>query len=372
MIDMPKVINNAVNSEKNVWMPIKDSWAEICATPDVIRKELQSQESVIEEIVADLRKREVRNILLLGSGDSWFASMASCYSFEKYAGLSAVPMQAYEFAVYGSNIANEESVIVVISSSGRPTTTWDALDRAIDSGAYVIGISDTFYEGNPFLERPNKSINPSATKFGMPTQTTTVTMSLLTKLALVLGKDNSEIDGKMYLELMDSLFVIPDQLIELLSNCEDALSSAGEYGSLHRLHTIIGSGPNVGVAYAASALLAEGPQFTGHPLPVEEYHHALRGCTVLSGDPVLLLAPYGKGYQRVVEACDDLKTLGAYIVAVVNDNENSIADLADSVVYVPEVDEPMSSLLTLPTVQMYSLYLASNRIASGYERPLVE
>jgi len=157
----------------------------------------------------------------------------------------------------------------------------------------------------------------------------------------------------------------------MLSTIGETLADASQHGALHRIHTIIGSGPNYGVAHAASALLAEGPQFTGHPMPAEEYHHALRGRTILKGDPVLLIAPSGQGYPRVVEASSDLKELGAYMLAVVDEGEQSITSLVDNCIHVPSVDEPMSPLLTLPPVQMYSLYLASERIATGYRRPLL-
>ena len=81
--------------------------------------------------------------------------------------------------------------------------------------------------------------------------------------------------------------------------------------------------------------------------------------------------PSGQGYPRVVEAGSDLKELGAYVMAVIDEGEQLITAIAANSVHVPSVDEPMSPLLTLPPVQMYSLYLASERIAAGYQRPSV-
>ena len=186
-----------------------------------------------------------------------------------------------------------------------------------------------------------------------------------------MGKESSFLAKDTYDDLVAQLRNIPNQMLGLLSSVDEVLEDAAKHGALHRIHTIIGSGPNYGVAHVASALLAEGPQFTGHPMPAEEYHHALRGRTIQKGDPVLLVAPSGQGYPRVVEASSDLKELGAYIMAVVDEGEQSITAIADNSVHVPPVDEPMSPLLTLPPVQMYSLYLASERIAAGYQRPLV-
>ena len=371
ILDMPKLIREASEKEGDVWMPIADSWREICTTSSVMSREFEKQQNVLENIALDLQKRGVKHILILGSGDSWFAGMAVCYAFEHYAGITAIPIQAYEYAMYGSLLADENSAVVVISSSGRPTTTWDALDRALQTESYVVGISDTDYEGNPFLEKPHASINPSAKKLGMPAQTTTVTIGLLINLALIMGRESSFLAKDTYDDLVAQLRNIPNQILGLLSSVDEVLADAAKHGALHRIHTIIGSGPNYGVAHVASALLAEGPQFTGHPMPAEEYHHALRGRTIQKGDPVLLVAPSGQGYPRVVEAGSDLKELGAYVMAVIDEGEQLITAIADNSVHVPSVDEPMSPLLTLPPVQMYSLYLASERIAAGYQRPLV-
>ena len=368
-IDMPQTILEAVAKEGGGQMPIEDSWREIHDTPVVLKSALKAHKGVLDTIALEFKKRDVERILILGSGDSWFAGMAVCLAFERYAGLQAIPIQAYEYAAYGSPLADARSAVVVISSSGRPTTTWDALDRALESPAFVVGISDTEYSGNPFLEKPPVSINPGATKLGMPTQTTTVTMGLLMQQALILGAELSFISNETYVDRVGQLSAIPDQMLAMLSSIHGILVSAASHGAQHRLHTIIGSGPSYAVAQAASALLAEGPQLTGQPLPAEEYHHALRGSTVREGDPVMFIAPSGEGYQRVLDACGALTDLGAHTMAIVDSDEQDMSSMVDHAIHIPPVDEPISPLLSLPPVQLHSVYLAAERIACGHERP---
>ena len=370
-IDMPQTILEAVAKEHGVWMPIEESWREIHDTPAVLRSALNVHKDVLEMIAFEFKKRELERILILGSGDSWFAGQAVCLAFERYAGLQVIPMQAYEFAAYGSPLADSKSAVVVISSSGRPTTTWDALDRALESPAFVVGISDTEYSGNPFLEKASVSINPGATKLGMPTQTTIVTMGLLIQLALFLGSELSFISNATYVDRVRQLTAIPDHLLALLSSIHSILVSAVRHGSRYRLHTIIGSGPSYAVAQAASALLAEGPQFIGQPLPAEEYHHALRGSTVCEGDPVMFIAPSGDGYQRVLDACRAVTDLRAHTMAIVDIDERDISSMVDHAIHISSVDEPISPLLSLPPVQLHSVYLAAERIAGGHERPVL-
>ena len=94
-LDMPKSIMEAAGKEGAVWMPIEDSWREIHDTPLVLKSAFKRQKSLLETIALELKKRDVERILILGSGDSWFASMAVCLAFERYSGLQAIPIQAY-------------------------------------------------------------------------------------------------------------------------------------------------------------------------------------------------------------------------------------------------------------------------------------
>src|SRR5439155_2955199 len=146
------------------------------------------QGAAVRALAGVLAKRDTREIVLLGSGDSWFAGLACRLAFETYAGLPAEAIQAYEYAAYGRPAFDGRTVAIVISSSGRPTTTWDTLDRALSTPAYILGITDKPYPGNPFQEKSHAALLPGAAKIGWPTQTTTATIALLIDLAIELGR----------------------------------------------------------------------------------------------------------------------------------------------------------------------------------------
>ncbi|GIS67741.1 MAG: hypothetical protein CM1200mP6_08090 [Anaerolineaceae bacterium] len=55
-------------------------------------------------------------------------------------------------------------------------------------------------------------------------------------------------------------------------------------------------------------------------------------------------------------------------MAFVDEGEQSITAIADNSVHVPSVDEPMSPLLLFLPCKC-KFYLASERIAAGYQRP---
>src|SRR5881296_3892100 len=112
-------------------MPISATRREVAAQPEVVAQVLAEQGTAVRALAAVFAERDTREIVLLGSGDSWFAGLACRLAFETYSGLPTEAIQAYEYAAYGHPSFDDRTVAIVISSSGRPTTTWDALDRAL-------------------------------------------------------------------------------------------------------------------------------------------------------------------------------------------------------------------------------------------------
>lgn len=172
----------------NSLMPIDDTQAEIFAQPIVLAEVLSKCSAVVRALAIDLVRRRIRDLFIIGSGDSWFAGLACRLAFERYAGLPTEAFQAFEYAAYGRPHSNDQTVAIVISSSGRPTTTWDALDRVLATPAYAVGITDNPYPGNPFSERVHTALVPGASKIGWPTQTTTATIAILLDLAIEIGR----------------------------------------------------------------------------------------------------------------------------------------------------------------------------------------
>src|SRR5262245_59313473 len=115
-------------SDDQSMMPIAATSREVAAQPEVVARVLAEQSTAVRTLADVLAKRDTREIVLLGSGDSWFAGLACRLAFETYAGLPAEAIQAYEYAAYGRPAFGSQTAVIVTSSSRRPTTTWDALD----------------------------------------------------------------------------------------------------------------------------------------------------------------------------------------------------------------------------------------------------
>jgi glutamine---fructose-6-phosphate transaminase (isomerizing) len=359
-------------SDEQAMMPIAATRREVDAQPEVVAQALAQQGAAARSLAAALVGRDIREIVLLGSGDSWFAGLACRLAFETYAGLPAEAVQAYEYAAYGRPAFDSRTATIVISSSGRPTTTWDALDRALATPAYVVGITDKPYTGNPFLERGHTALVPGASKVGWPAQTTTATIALLIDLAIELGRARGHLPDDEASRLSAQLRTLPGAMRSVLDQSGELAGQLARdllVGGVRRIYTFVGAGPSLGVAYVGMALLAEGPQEPGLAIAVEEFHHGLHIATVAKEDVVVLIAPSGAASRRYLETARSVRTWGSKLLAIVDQHDGAIRPLADHAFVLPATPEPMTPLLTLLPLHQLSIQLAEQKVAAGYQRP---
>lgn len=356
-------------SDEGAMMPIAATRQEIAEQPQFVARVLEEREKQVQELAQTLASRQTKQVLASGSGDSWFAAQAVRLAWEQYAGLPFEANQAYEYAAYGRPRENERTAHFVISSSGRPTTSWDALDDALASGAYVVGVTDNDATDNPFVSKPPSALVPGAVKIGWPTQTTTAAMALLFDLAIATGKASGFLSPNDAARLAQALRDVAGQMGAVLSQSSRwAEQLAGTLGD-RRLYTLVGGGPSFAVAQMGSALLAEGPQAVGVALTVEEFHHALRVATLREGEPVILIAPAGQSAQRCRDTARVVRQWGARLLALVTPELEDLLDGPGDGMRLPQVDEAFSPLLTVLPLQALSIALAGQKVAGGYHRP---
>ena len=355
-------------------MPIGSTREEVAAQPHVIARVLADLSAQIEALAQKMAERNVDQVLASGSGDSWFAAQAVRLAWETYAGVPFEPLQAYEYAAYGRLGENEHTAHFVISSSGRPTTTWDALDLALASGALVVGVTDNPAESNPFVSKPPVALIPRGSKVGWPAQTTSATIATLISLSIAFGKARGHLSSEKAADLNNQLHAIPEQMTNVL---EQSSAWAESFVDAHKerhagkrsQYTFVGGGPSFAIAQNGSALLAAGPQDPGMALTVEEFHHALRIGVVQPEDVIVLLAPHSVVDSRNRDTARVVRAWGGQLLVIATPETADLLEADSDGVVLPAVADAMSPLLTLLPLHMLSIALAAHKVDGGYQRP---
>ncbi|MEZ4515237.1 MAG: hypothetical protein R3C62_25460 [Chloroflexota bacterium] len=357
-------------SDETAMMPIANTKAEVAAQPEVLARVLRDLAPQIEALAQQMAAQSINQVLASGSGDSWFAAQAVRCAWETYAGVPFEPLQAYEYAVYGRLGENSHTAHLVISSSGRPTTTWDALDRALASSGLVIGITDNPAATNPFVAKPPVALIPHGSKVGWPAQTTTATIATLISLAIAFGKARGHLGVAEATQLQGQLEAIPGQLTAVLSQATTwATQFAATLGDQRVQYTFVGGGSSFAAAQNGSALLAAGPQEAGIALTVEEFHHALRIGVIQPQDVVVLIAPHSGVASRCRDTARVVRAWGSRLLILATPETADLVTNPAEGIILPAVADGMSSLLTIPPLQALSIALAEKKVAAGYQRP---
>jgi len=353
----------------SVIMPLEATIEEVNCQAKVVKRAVQNnrkQNAELAQLITDL---DIQKLFVIGSGDSFFSGMCVIQAFNDFAGLPLFFRQAYEYAQHGEVAAEDHSAMIVISSSGRQSTTRDALERALKNSTLVIGVTDVDSDENPFFTRPKKVLVPGGVKKGWPTQTTTAAISVLLDLAIQTGWANGRLTTDKAEALSDQLDQMPMKMSALLDENRLVMARiANRFVDANGIY-FIGSGPGYGVANIGGAVMAEGPQKIGVPLYVEEFHHSLRLNTIKSGTPVFLIAPKDPAYQRYVDSAEAVKDWGGFLIAIVNQEDELIASKTNQAIRIPSVPYQMHPLLSLIPIQQFSIELTQALVHRGYQRP---
>lgn len=257
--------NNEMQDAASAIMPLTATREEVSAIARYIKN---CDIKIIEEgAVACINAKKIRQILLIGSGDSYALALLYAALINRITLLPARALQSYEFVSEHTEYLDDSWLVVVLSASGRASPVVDALIKAQHTNAQVIGITNN--NESLFATQVKKLLVTQATKRGMPTQSTLAMAIFLEAIICILQPEYDKQYWPQFRKFCFYAKYLPD--ISRLSGGDQMLSQL-----FTKRVTLLGSGGNLGLATMLSNLLWCGPQLASQALPLEEYEHALR------------------------------------------------------------------------------------------------
>ena len=350
-------------------MPLAATRKELDQGPDVVARVISALAADIATLVKQLEARQINHVLILGSGDSYYLGLAARQAFQSCTHIQLTVLQALEFACYGFPNIDERCAIFIISSSGRKSIIWDALERAATTPAFIVGVTDNIADSNPIIHKAHVTLLPRSEKIGWPTQTTSAALTLLFMLAVEWGLQSGRLSPPKAQELNLQIRSMPEKMKNVLETSRSFAEKVAAETVNQNVFTFIASGPNEGVAHIGTALLAEGPQRFGQALPLEELHHSLRQYILQPGNPVILIATHPTCLQRSMDTAQVARERNTCLIGIISEQTREIGIYCDAQIDIPETPEFFSPLLTMIPLQELSIQLAEQRIRQGYNRP---
>jgi glucosamine--fructose-6-phosphate aminotransferase (isomerizing) len=298
--------------------------------------------------------REVKRILLIGCGTSWHAALIGEYMIEEKTRIPVEVEYASEFR-YRNPVIEDGTVVFAISQSGETVDTLAALREAEKRGARCMGICNVV--GSTIARESHAGVYIHAgPEIGVAsTKAFTSQITVLALLALVFGRLRtiSSSDGQ---RIIQALMQVPDQVAEILKGHEEIQKIAEKYYH-HNNFLYLGRGANYPVALEGALKLKEISYLHAEGYPAAEMKH---GPIALIDEnmPVVFICPRDNAYQKIVGNICEVKARKGKIIAITNEGNNEVVQMADHVIYIPRTLDFLYPILAVIPLQLLAYDIA--------------
>ncbi|MFD2099913.1 glutamine--fructose-6-phosphate transaminase (isomerizing) [Flagellimonas iocasae] len=340
---------------------LKEIYEQPRAILDTYRGRLLADQGIIKMAGIDQNLEKFLNanrIIIVACGTSWHAGLVAEYIFEDLARIPVEVEYASEFR-YRNPVITENDVLIAISQSGETADTLAAIKLAKKRGAFVFGVCNVV--GSSIARETDAGAYTHAgPEIGVAsTKAFTTQITVLTLIALKLAQEKGTFSQSKYHEYLAELESIPSKVEKTLES-NPIVEQISEIYKDSTNCLYLGRGYNFPVALEGALKLKEISYIHAEGYPAAEMKH---GPIALIDEqmPVIVIATKKGHYEKVVSNIQEIKSRNGRIIAIVTEGDETVKELADHVIEVPETSEGLSPLLTTIPLQLLSYHIAVMR-----------
>lgn len=343
---------------------LKEIYEQPKAIEDAVRGRMSAEEGWIKlGGVTEYMNRinQAKRFIITACGTSYHAGLLGEYLIEE---LSRVPVEveyASEFR-YRNPIITENDVVLAISQSGETADTLAAIEIAKDRQALIYGICNVI--GSSIARATHAgSYTHAGPEIGVAsTKAFSTQVVILTLLSLQIAQHKGTISTSYLHQVLFELKNIPEKIKKTLKLDAQIQEIAKVFKDATNF-LYLGRGVNYPVAMEGALKLKEISYIHAEGYPAAEMKH---GPIALIDEqmPVVVLATNDSAHEKIVSNIQEVKARNGKVIAVVNEGDTEISELADYTIEIPATEEILSPLLTVVPLQLLSYHIALLRGAN--------
>lgn len=335
---------------------LKEIYEQPKTVRDTISPRIRENKVVIDELgMTDEEIRAIRKIFIVACGSAYHTGVTAKYVFE---GMARIPVEvdlASEFR-YRDPILSEGDIVMIISQSGETADSLAALRLAKEKGATTIGIVNVV--GSSIAREADKVMYTWAGPEIAVATTKAYSCQLVAEylLAIKFAKVRSAITEEEEAGYLKELQQLPAQIEFLLGDKEKIQKFANRYVAAKDVF-FIGRGIDYAISLEGSLKLKEISYIHSEAYAAGELKH---GTISLIEDGTLVTAVVTQEqlYKKTVSNIVEVKTRGAYVLAVTNAGNVEMEKTADAVLYIPQTNQYFTNSLAIIPLQLFSYYVS--------------
>lgn len=338
---------------------LKEMYEQPKAIADTFSPRIKDGQIVIEELgMNDEEIRAVSKIVIVACGSAYHAGMTGKYVLESMARIPVEVDLASEFR-YRDPILAEGTLVIVVSQSGETADSLAALREAKKKGCKVLGIVNVV--GSSIArEADNVLYTWAGPEIAVATtKAYSCQLTALYLLAMRFAYARGAISESELAEMIEDLKKLPAQVEMLLSHKDRIQKFANRYLAARSIF-FIGRGIDYAISLEGSLKLKEVSYIHSEAYAAGELKHGTISL-IEEGTLVTAVLTQEDLYKKMLSNMEEVKTRGAFVMAVTNEGNLDVEKAADYVVYIPETNRFFTNSLAIVPLQLFGYYVAVGR-----------
>jgi glucosamine--fructose-6-phosphate aminotransferase (isomerizing) len=332
---------------------------EVRQQPDVVRESLDFADRQLGAL-AKKYCGKIDRIILAGCGDSYMLGIPAVYAFERWSKIPAEAIEAAELSMDRHYVIDEQTLVILISSSGKSIRVIDAGEVAKKKGAQILALVNQI--PSPLAEAADEAIQTQAGHTNAyPSKTTTTAIAILYSLALHLAENSQTLTPETISFYRSELYKqIPGVMNKILQT-ENEMNGLAEKYARAPIYSFIGSGPNMGTALLAAAKMGETSQSLSRATNLEEFSH-LHGYTIQENEPIFMIDGPGEIGERGRLMAEVIIANGGKVIVVgLGESKEQWGELPETYIEVPVHTEMFGPLVNWLPLQIFAYYIGIHK-----------
>lgn len=298
--------------------------------------------------------RRIKRIILTACGTSWHSALVGEYLLEEIAQIPVEVEYASELR-YRNPPMDENTLVFAITQSGETADTLAALREMKRKGhltlaiCNVVGSSIAQEAGGGVYLHAGPEIGVASTK------AYTSQCLALAMLALHFGRLR-HLSYNAGRKMIDQMRKLPDVVRETLKTNEAVAEIARKYYDCNNF-LYLGRHYNFPTALEGALKLKEISYVHAEGYPAAEMKHGPIAL-VDRRTPSVFVMPKGFIYDKVMSNLEEIKARGGPVIAIAAEGDERIHQVADDVVYIPQIHEFLQPIVSIIPLQLLAYHIA--------------
>ncbi len=297
--------------------------------------------------------KNLKRIYIVACGSAYHVGLTAKYIIEDLARIPVTVDIASEFR-YRNPIIKKDDLCIFISQSGETADTLASLRESKKRGAFTLSIANVLYST---IARESDGViytNAGAEIAVATTKAFSAQLSVAYILASFLAQEKGLVNDKYIENFTNEMLSLPEKINATL-NCDHIAKALSKHIATKEHIFFIGRGIDYPLCLEGALKLKEISYIHCEGYGAGELKHGTISL-VDEGTIVVAIATDDALYSKMVSNIKEVKSRGAWVIAVVKENRKGIENIADEVIYISDISPYFTPSLTVIPLQLLAYH----------------